>query len=138
MKKLLFPDATIIITKHFDIHQDWEVPISGFFIIASKRKISSIVDFNKKEVQEFSELLYKLRKGMKDILKIENVYLFQREDSRGGFHLWIFPRLSWMKKFGRKIESIRPIIDYAKEKMVNEKTRKEIEDMVKKMKNYMK
>ena len=138
MSKILFPNETIIITKHFDIHQDWEVPIPGFFIIASKRKINSITDFTEEEAQEFFKLLYKLRKGMKDILKIENVYLFQREDTKRGFHLWLFSRFDWMEKFGRKIDSVKPIINYAKENMVNEKVFKEVKDMVKKIKNYMK
>ena len=133
----LFPKETIIITKYFDIHQDWEVPIPGFFIIALKRKVSSIGDFTKEEAQEFFELLYKLRKGMKDILKIKHVYLFQTEDAEQRFHLWIFPRFDWMEKFGRKSESIRPIINYAKENMVTKEVFKEVKDMVKKMKKYM-
>jgi len=137
-KEILFPNQTIIITKHFDIHQDWEVPIPGFFIIASIRKINSIVDFNEEEIKEFFGLLYKLRKGMKEILKIKNVYLFQREDSKSGFHLWIMPRFSWMKKFGEKIESVRPIIDYSQKEMKRKEVFKEVEEMVKKMNNYMK
>lgn len=137
-KEILFPNQTIIITKHFDIHQDWEVPIPGFFIIASVRKIKSIADFKKKELKEFSELLYKLREGMRDILKIEDVYLFQREDTNSGFHLWVFPRFKWMNKIGKKIESVRPIIDYAQENMINKDTSQEVKEMVEKMKNYMK
>ena len=135
--EMLFPKETILITKYFDIHQDWEVPIPGFFIIASVRKINSIADFNKEELQEFSELLYKLRKGMRDILKIDSVYLFQREDTDSGFHLWVFPRFEWMKKFGKKIESVRPIIDYAQENMINKDISQEVKEMVEKMKNYM-
>ena len=133
----LFPEETIIITKHFDIHQDWDVPIFGFFIVASVRKVDSIADFTEEEVQEFSELLYKLRKGMRDVLRIKDVYLFQREDTEHSFHLWVFPRHDWMEKFGRKVESIRPIIDYAKNNMATEDVFREVKDAVGKIKEYM-
>ena len=133
----LFPKETIIITKHFDIHQDWDIPIPSFFIIASIRKVNSIADFTKDEIKEFSELLYKLRKGMRDVLGIEDVYLFQREDSGHGFHLWVFPRHAWMEKFGRKAESIRPIINYAKDNMMSEEVFQEVRDAVRKIKEYM-
>jgi len=137
VKEILFPKETILITKYFDIHQDWEVPIPGFFIIASIRKVKSMADFNEEEARDFFKLLYKLRKGMRDILGIKEVYLFQREDSGHGFHLWVFPRCNWMIKFGKKSESIRPIITYAKENMKTEKVSKEIKDMVEKIKDYM-
>ncbi|OGZ19423.1 MAG: hypothetical protein A3F95_03020 [Candidatus Nealsonbacteria bacterium RIFCSPLOWO2_12_FULL_39_31] len=76
---------------------------------------------------------------MKDVLGIKTVCFFQDEGTHHNlFHLWIFPRYEWMEKFGEKIESIRPIIDYAKENMVNEKVFKEVRDMVKKMREYMK
>ncbi|KKQ68343.1 MAG: putative HIT family hydrolase [Parcubacteria group bacterium GW2011_GWC2_39_11] len=73
------------------------------------------------------------------MLGIKTVCFFQDEGTHHNlFHLWIFPRYEWMEKFGEKIESIRPIIDYAKENMVNEKVFKEVRDMVKKMREYMK
>jgi diadenosine tetraphosphate (Ap4A) HIT family hydrolase len=136
--KKLFPEETVIITDYFDVHQDWGVPIPGFFIIASKRKISSVADFNDDEPQEFMKLVCTLRKGMRDILNIKNIYLFQNEDTEYNFHLWIFPRFEWMEKFGRKIESIRPIINYAKENMVKDEVLGEVRSRVKQMKEYMK
>ena len=38
----LFPDERVISTDLFDIHQDWEVPIPGFFILATKRPVRSV------------------------------------------------------------------------------------------------
>lgn len=75
MKKL-FPNETVIITNHFDVHQDWEVPIPGFFIIATKRKIRSISEFTSQEAEEFINLIIKLRKGMEEVLNIKDVYFF--------------------------------------------------------------
>ncbi|OGZ62630.1 MAG: hypothetical protein A3H51_00675 [Candidatus Spechtbacteria bacterium RIFCSPLOWO2_02_FULL_38_8] len=136
MKKL-FPNETIVITNNFDVHQDWAVPIPAFFIIAAKRKIRSISEFTPEEAEEFINLIIKLRKGMEEILNIKDVYFFQNEDTESNFHLWIFPRHEWMENFGRKIQSVRPIMEYAQENMANEEIFQEVKASVSKMKEYM-
>ncbi|MCP6726840.1 MAG: diadenosine tetraphosphate hydrolase [Patescibacteria group bacterium] len=138
MAKQLFPNEKIIITKYFDVHQDWDVSIPGFFIIASKTGKVSLDEFNNEEADEFFSLVRKLRRGMREVLRIETVCFFQDEGTHHLFHLWIFPRYEWMNKFGEKIESIRPIINYAKENMANEKVLSEVKEMVKQMRDYMK
>ncbi len=135
--KILFPNENIITTDLFNVNQDWEVPIPGFFIIAPLRKLKSIDEFTDEEANEFINLIRKVRKGMRDILKIEEVYFFHNEDSKHGFHLWIFPRHKWMEKFGRKIESVKPIMNYAKENMLSDDVFKEVRENVKKMKELM-
>lgn len=135
--EILFPNEKIIITKFFDAHQDWRVAIPGFFIIESLRKIRSIAELNSEEAIEFINLIRKIRLGMKDILGIEDVYLFQNEDSKHGFHLWMFPRYQWMEQFGRKIESVRPIMNYAKENMLNEENFQQVKESAAKMRDYM-
>lgn len=135
--KILFPKENIITTKLFKVEQDYEVPIPGFFIIAPLRKMKSISEFTDAEAAEFMNLIRKIRKGMKDVLKIKEVYLFQNEDTEHSFHFWIFPRYDWMEKFGRKIQSVRPIIDYAKENMLSDDIFKTVRDYVQKMKRYM-
>lgn len=139
MEEKLFPNEKILITENFDVHQDWGVPIPGFFIIASRKGRISLDEFDIEEANEFFNLVRKLRKGMKDILDIKTVCFFQNEGTHHKlFHMWIFPRYEWMNKFGEKIESIRPIIDYARSSMVNEEVFKEIKGMVRKMRDYMK
>ena len=135
--KILFPNENIISTDLFNVNQDWEVPIPGFFIIAPLRKLKSIDEFTDEEANEFINLIRKVRKGMRDILKIEEVYFFQNEDSKHGFHLWIFPRHKWMEKFGEKIESVKPIMNYAKENMLSDDVFNEVRENVKKMKEFM-
>jgi len=135
--KILFKNENILTTKRFEINQDWEVPIPGFFIIAPLRKMKSISEFSGSEANEFISLICNLRKGMKDILKIDEVYFFQNEDSEHGFHLWVFPRHKWMEKFGKKIQSVRPIMNYAKENMLGNDVFKEVRESVKEMKRYM-
>ena len=137
MSKILFPDEVILKTKLFNLAQDWEVPIVGFFILAPNRKIKSISEFTDNESKEFMELLIKTRKGMRDILGIESVYLFQIEDSKYDFHLAFFPRHEWTEQFGKKVGSIKPIMNYAEENMTDEKTIKEVKEAVRKMKEYM-
>jgi len=138
-KKVIFPKGEVIDTKYFHVHQDWEVPIPGLFIVASNRKIRSIADFKKDEAQELINLLCKLRQGMLKVLKIKDVYLWQREDSTYYFHIWMFPRYKWMEKIGKNVESIRPIVDYARKNMVkNDEVIKQVKNMVQKMRKYMK
>ncbi|PIQ68234.1 MAG: diadenosine tetraphosphate hydrolase [Candidatus Taylorbacteria bacterium CG11_big_fil_rev_8_21_14_0_20_46_11] len=137
MSKKLFPDENILTTKYFDVSQDWEIPIPGFFIIAPLRKVRSVAEFSDEEATEFIYLVRKVRKGMKDVLGIEDVYFFQNEDTEHNYHQWILPRHKWMEKFGKKIESVRPIMNYAKENMVNDSVFKEVRGAVQKMKTYM-
>ncbi len=135
--KILFPDENVITTKYFSVSQDWEVPIPGFFIIAPVRKLKSVTDFSEEEALEFIKLVQKVRRGMKEVLRIDEVYLFQNEDSEHGFHLWIFPRYHWMEKFGRKIESVRPIMNYAKKNMTGERVWKEVREYVDRLKKFL-
>ena len=139
MAEKLFPNDTVIITQHFDAHQDWEIPIPGLFIIASEKNRVALDEFSEEEAKEFFDLIRKLRRGMREVLGINHVCFWQDEATHHNvFHLWMFPRYEWMEQFGQKIQSIRPIIEYAKENMVNEKTIKEVKDAVDKMKEYMK
>src|SRR4051812_48265557 len=112
----LFKDDTILITEHFNVGQDWCAPITGFFIVgAIDKSKKSILDFTEQELAELMSIARKIRFAMKEILGINEVYLFQNEDSDHGFYLWLFPRHEWMEQFGRKIESVRPIMKYAEE-----------------------
>jgi diadenosine tetraphosphate (Ap4A) HIT family hydrolase len=136
-KKVLFPDQTVFEGEHFSIEQDWETPIPGFFILGSKRNINSFSEFTDDESTEFMKLLKKVRKVMEEVLDIKEVYFFQNEDSDKKFHLWIFPRHEWMEKFGRKIQSVRPIMDYAEKNLANEEMIEKVKEAVKKIRDYM-
>ena len=135
--KILFPKEEIIDGKYFNTHQDWEVPIPGFFILAPKRAIRSVMEMTDEEAAEFINLMRKTRRGMMEELGIKDVYFFMNEDTSDNLHLWIFPRLPWMEAFGRKIESVRPIINHAKTNMVNESVFTEVKAYVKRMRKYM-
>ena len=112
--KVLFPDNTIFETETFNVGQDWEVPIEAFFIIGANDKTKrSFKDFSSEELHELVDILKSVRIAMEQVLDIKDVYIFQNEDTEHGFHVWMFPRHDWMEKFGRKIESVRPIMKEA-------------------------
>jgi diadenosine tetraphosphate (Ap4A) HIT family hydrolase len=131
--------APILLTEHFDAHQDVEIPIPGFVILASRRHFMGVDEMRAEEQKDFIDSLCGLRKAMREILNIQTVYLIQEEDTSHHFHLWMFPRYDWMKeKFGRKIQSVRPVMEYAKESLRTEKNLQEIDETVQKMRNYFK
>ncbi len=134
----LFPDEVILTTDNFIVAQDWEVPIAGFFILSTKRKIRSIAEFTDDEAREFGVLIKKVRIGMDEVLGINDVYFFQNEDSVHGFHLWMFPRYEWMKEFGAKIESVRPIMKYAQGLEITEELLSEVKKSATLMRDYFK
>ncbi len=134
----LFPDEVILTTDNFIVAQDWEVPIAGFFILSTKRKIRSISEFNEEEAREFGVLIKKVRIGMGEALDINDVYFFQNEDSVHGFHLWMFPRYEWMKEFGAKIESVRPIMKYAQGLEITDELLAEVKKSATLMRDYFK
>lgn len=137
MKKI-FPDLKVVEREFFEAHQDWEVPIKGFFIIAPEREIESFDDLSDKEAKDFILLLKKLRKAMREALDIRDVYIFQNEDTEHNFHVWVFPRHEWMEKLGRGIESVRIIMNYAKENMATEENKKKVREAAKKVRDFMK
>lgn len=131
------PGGSVLNTKHFDVHQDICIPLPGFLILASKRHIQSVDEFTEEEKREFMEVLTKTRKAMRDAMGIKTIYLVQEEDTSHHFHLWTFPRYDWMaEKFGKKIESVRPIMRYCQENLKTEKIIREIEDSIRLLKDY--
>lgn len=131
------PGGSIASTKYFDAHQDYEIPIPGFVILVSKKHLQSVDEFTEEERLDFIEFLYRLRKTMRQAFDVQVVYLIQEEDTSDHFHVWIFPRYDWMaEKFGRKIQSVRPIIEYARENMKTSENLKNVDEAMEKMKTY--
>lgn len=124
----------IATTNYFEARQDYSVPIPGFIIIASKRHIKSIDEFTPEERSDFIEFLYALRKRMREQLGVQIVYLIQEEDATH-FHLWLFPQYDWMKKFGSKIKSVKPIMQWAKEHLQTKENLDAVKKAVEKLKS---
>ncbi len=132
-------DEQILLTESFDVHQDWETPIPGFYIVAS-RDLSkkSVADFTDAESVELALLLKRVRKAMSEALGIEVVYFFENEDTEHSFHFWMFPRHAWMNQFGPKVQSIRPIIEFARQTMATQETLAEVKEAAEKMRLVLK
>ncbi|MFH0969195.1 MAG: diadenosine tetraphosphate hydrolase [Patescibacteria group bacterium] len=124
-------------SKYFDAHQDYEIPISGFIVISSRRHFQSVDEFTNNEQKDFIKILCRIRSAMRKVLGIKIVYLFQAEDTSHHFYLWIVPRYGWMeKKFGRKIESVRPIIKYSKENLRTKPNLARVDEATQKLKQF--
>lgn len=130
----------IIATSLFHAHQDYENPIPGFVVLATRRHIKSIDAFTEREAAEFIKLVRKIRKAQREVLGIETVYLVQEEDTEDHFHLWFLPRYDWMnnvEKFGRKISSARPVLQFAKTHMKTPENIAVVKASVEKLRNYL-
>lgn len=139
--KVLFPTEThtVLTTKTFNVGQDWEVPIEGFFIIGAndKKRLRTFADFSDDELHEFTDILKRVRVAMSKVLGIKDVYVFQNEDSEHGFHVWFFPRHAWMEPLGRKIESVRPIMKMALQERSVEPYLSEVTAATKKVHDFL-
>jgi diadenosine tetraphosphate (Ap4A) HIT family hydrolase len=127
--------GSVIRSKYFDVHQDFEIPIPGFMILTSLRHLKAVDEFTEEESAEFMEILRAARKLQRDVLGIETVYLHQEEDTSHHFHLWMFPRYDWMRaQFGRKAESMRPIMEYARTELKTDVNLKKLDEEVRRLK----
>lgn len=122
-------------SESFVIHQDPEVPIEGFLIISAKKHIKSITDLTKKERNEIIELVNASIQALKET-KITNEVTIIQEERSNHLHIWIFPNYEWMNvKFGKGINYLRAINDYAKENINSEKI-EDIMNKIQKLKAY--
>ncbi|MGR9049488.1 HIT family protein [Halobacillus faecis] len=109
------PEGGVIAeTAHFHAHQDVAYPIRGLVIVASKRHIKGLDELTEEEQHDYITFITKIRKAQREVLGIEHVYYFCNEDTTHHFHLWMVPRYDWMYEFGRSVESVRPVLLYAR------------------------
>ena len=119
-------------SKHFNVIQDYLIPIPSFMVIQSKRHIKGVDQFSLEEQQEYSTFLFEVRKAMRDVLGIETVYLIQEEDSIH-FHMWLLPMYDWMEK---GIANARKNCYYARDNMNTEENMKEVNRCIQKLNEY--
>jgi diadenosine tetraphosphate (Ap4A) HIT family hydrolase len=73
-------------TQNFILHQDPEIPIKGFLIVAAKRHIRSMAELSQDEAQELFGLVYRARLALRRLGDIREVTVIQEERS-AHFHL---------------------------------------------------
>lgn len=124
-------------TDHFVVTQDFEIPIPGFLILASKRHLVSLADFSEEERKDFIKFLVKVREAMRNSLDIDKVTVIQEEKSTHHFHVWLFPWYKWMEKIGTDLSSVRKIMEYARKNLKTEVNLKKVREDIKKIKAYL-
>jgi diadenosine tetraphosphate (Ap4A) HIT family hydrolase len=131
------PVERIAETKYFVAEQDFEYSIEGFVIIAAKRHIKSVLEFTNEEQKDFNDFLIKCRKAMKEKLGIDEITIIQEETtSSSHFHVWLFPWLSWMSDYRRKVDNVPKIMELAKREYSNKDNLLKIKESSKKLKEY--
>ncbi|WP_044338605.1 HIT family protein [Rossellomorea aquimaris] len=128
---LVVQDGGVVMeTEYFHAHQDVAYPIRGLVILASKRHITCFDELSEAEKLDYIHVLTRIRKAQREILGIEYVYYFYNEDTTHHFHTWMVPRYDWMYKFGRSVESVRPVLLHARNKMNDEENLKEVVEAI--------
>ena len=131
---LIEPDGGVVYeTEYFHAHQDVAYPIKGLIILASKRHIKCFDELTEEEQLDYIHVLSKIRKAQRKVLGIEYVYYFYNEDTTHHFHTWLVPRYEWMYEFGRSVESVRPVLLYARNQMNDEENMREVVAAIKKL-----
>ena len=100
------------------LHQDPEVPLEGFLIVATARHVQSISDLTDSEYADLTSLLRHGRRLLDSVPSLRYVTIVQEERS-SHFHLWLFPWHNWMiEKYGdASLTNIRAIMKQAIERL---------------------
>lgn len=132
------PNGGVIVeTKYFHVHQDVAYPIPGLVILAAKRHFYCMDELTLEEQLEYIQLISNIREAQRNLLGIEKVYYFYNEDTKHHFHLWMVPRYEWMYEFGKSVESLRPVLLYARNNLNNEENMKEVIAAITKLKEEL-
>jgi diadenosine tetraphosphate (Ap4A) HIT family hydrolase len=107
-------------TSRFHVHQDVAYPVPGLVIVAAKRHLVALDEMDPVETAELLPFLQAVRKAQRRVLKSDHTYYFYNEDTRHHFHVWMVPRLEWMRPFGKSVESLRPALRHAAAAMSDE------------------
>src|SRR3990167_2432602 len=98
-------------------------------------------EFTDEEAAEFIGLVREIRRAQRQVLGIETVYFIQEENNIGShFHLWFLPRYEWMNdeaKFGKKLNSARPVLQFSKTHMKTPKNIAAVKEAAEKLRLYL-
>ena len=123
----IYEDDTIVVS------QDWELPIAGFIVIATRRCVDSVEQLSAKERNHLFSYVSKCLKILRQDIGVCEEYNVIFEEKKGRhFHVWLMPRLEWMKQFGYT-KNIGAIQNYAKENLRTKEEFDKIEMVTKKL-----
>ncbi len=82
------------------IRQDVEWPIPAFYIVSLRKHIGSIADISAETAKKLFEMIALVRRGMREVLKIERVQLYHEEKIiNPHVHFWLLPL--WQQKMDK-------------------------------------
>ena len=135
---LVVPGGFIWKSADFCVHQDPQIPLPGFLVIASRRHIRSIDEMTEAEYAGITRLVRETQAAIKQALQIEYLTLIQEEHS-SHFHLWFFPWLpEVITKYGEpSLTKIRGIMaEYSQEPISSEDWGR-LEENIERIKAFM-
>lgn len=134
--KIIPPGGLIYESSSFVLHQDPEIPIRGFLIIATKAHVSSISQLSANQRYEMTDIMNMGISALKD-LDITNEVTIIQEEKSSHLHLWLYPWHTWMDdKFNKSISSLRDINKYTKEN-ISDNEKDEIVHTVKRIRQRL-
>lgn len=84
------PGGFVAETEHFVVHQDPEVLVPGFFVVATKAHVRSLADLGREQGEEFARLVVATRRALAELDPRRDLTLVQEERS-AHLHAWLFP-----------------------------------------------
>ena len=120
----------------FNMSQDWELPIKGFFIVSPKRHIEKFNELTMEEINEMFSIVNKTTSILRRNSICERFdYIFEEKENKH-LHVWILPRYEWMNEISKDIiNNIGLIFEYAKNNFRNDETYEEINRITEIVKN---
>lgn len=123
----------------FTVSQDWEYPITGFFIISPKRHVDKLAQLTEEERNRMFYLVNKVSSILRDNNIGNNFDYVIKEREGVHLHIWIIPRLEWMKLVGPDlIKNLSLIFDYSQANLRTEENYQEIKRITEMVKNSFK
>ena len=123
----------------FTLSQDWELPITGFYVVTPKRHVENLCELTDDERNAMFKLVNETVKILKTcgVCKFYNIFFEEKPTSH--LHVWIMPRHDWMKElFGNPTKQIRNVFDYAKANLRTPDTFKKIKEITNTLKSELK
>ena len=131
------PGGILFESRNFIVSQDPKNPIPGFLTIQTKKHIQSLVNLTENEAIEFSKILFQSRKALNSIKDLKYCKIIQEENTQH-FHTWILPFYDWMDEIvNGSINSIIPLLIYAKENWNTTEKIEKVMDTCEKVKTFL-
>ena len=108
--------------------QDWELPIEGFFVIATKRHVEFMSELTKEEMNEVFTVTNKTIALMREVYPGIRYNVLFEEKENNHFHVWLMPRHDWMFEIagGNPTKNISAVFKHAKSNFINKETTERI------------